>query len=146
MNARRVEEPRCSPSPGRHRRGRGKDENLPQSALNLRVGQQFRTCPSEHARISEEGQLSGAGNVFQLHCNQQQQNLPAGAKPAGPVGRNPSEAQSNISFSSFSRSLPAAEKDLEHLSAASCRQKHTHAASKRLVLSDTFQLTTISEG
>lgn len=95
-------------------RDRGTDENLPPRALNLRLGQQF----NDPQNMPEH---QSPGNVFWMCCNQQEQNLPAGAKPTGPVGRNPSEAQSNISFSSFSRSLPATEKDLEHLSAASCR-------------------------
>lgn len=48
-------------------------------------------------------------------------HLPGGKNPSGPVGRNPSKAQSSISFSSFSLFPSAAAKDLAHRSPANYR-------------------------
>ena len=47
--------------------------------------------------------------------------VPRGMNPSGPVGRNPSKAQSSISLSSFSLFPSAAAKDFTQRSPASCK-------------------------
>lgn len=60
-------------------RDRGKDENLPQRALNLRLGQQFND-PQNLPEYQRRDNSRSAGNILRMHRNQQGQNLPAGAK------------------------------------------------------------------
>lgn len=49
------------------------------------------------------------------------EHIPVGVNPSGPVGRNPSKAQSNISLNSFALSPFASEKDFPQRSPANYR-------------------------